>query len=161
MHAILAKKMKLRGKTTIILIVLLVVAVALNVVWSDYTQREQAEAEMLEKARILTYEMDAVWEFMEMCIRDRVYMEDEGIVRKCDSCYLLREKGESPACVAACPMRALDFGEVSDLRGAFGDAADLAPLPPSDATQPNLAITLPRHAARAAEGSIENAREIV
>lgn len=66
MHAILAKKMKLRGKTTIILIVLLVVAVALNVVWSDYTQREQAEAEMLEKARILTYEMDAVWEFMDM-----------------------------------------------------------------------------------------------
>lgn len=60
------KKMKLRGKTSVVLIVLLVVAVALNVAWSDYTQREQAEAEMLEKARILTYEMDAVWEFMDM-----------------------------------------------------------------------------------------------
>ena len=60
------KKMKLRGKTTIVLIVLLVVSVALNVVWSDSTQREQAEAEMLEKARILSYEMDAVWEFMDM-----------------------------------------------------------------------------------------------
>ena len=48
------KKMKLRGKTAIVLIVLLVVAVALNVAWSDYTQREQAEAEMLEKARILS-----------------------------------------------------------------------------------------------------------
>ena len=59
-------KMKLRGKTTIVLIVLLVVSVALNVVWSDSTQREQAEAEMLEKARILSYEMDAVWEFMDM-----------------------------------------------------------------------------------------------
>lgn len=60
------KKVKLRGKTTVVLIVLLVVAVALNVAWSDSTQREQAEAEMLEKARILTHEMDAVWEFMDM-----------------------------------------------------------------------------------------------
>ena len=60
------KKMKLRGKTTIVLIVLLVVSVALNVAWSDSTQREQAEAEMLEKARILSHEMDAVWEFMDM-----------------------------------------------------------------------------------------------
>lgn len=59
-------KIKLRGKTTIMLIVLLVVAVALNVAWSDFTQREQAQEEMLEKARILTYEMSAVWEFMDM-----------------------------------------------------------------------------------------------
>ena len=58
--------MKLRGKTTIVLVVLLVTSVALNVVWSDYTQRDQARAEMLEKARILSSEMSAVWEFMDM-----------------------------------------------------------------------------------------------
>lgn len=85
----------------------------------------------------------------------------QGLSVKCDGCASRVLAGEKPVCVEACPLRALDFGEVSDLRGAFGDAADLAPLPPSDATQPNLAITLPRHAARAAEGSIENAREIV
>ena len=71
------KKMKLRGKTAIVLIVLLVVAVALNVAWSDYTQREQAEAEMLEKARILSYEMDAVWEFMDMN-QDRIDTDSDG-----------------------------------------------------------------------------------
>lgn len=60
------KKMKLRGKTSIVLVVLLVASVALNVIWSDYTQRTQARAEMLEKARILSSEMSAVWEFMDM-----------------------------------------------------------------------------------------------
>lgn len=60
------KKMKLRGKTSIVLVVLLVASVALNVIWSDYTQRTQAKAEMLEKARILSSEMSAVWEFMDM-----------------------------------------------------------------------------------------------
>ena len=49
-----------------------------------------------------------------------VYMEDEGIVRKCDACYLLREKGESPACVAACPMRCLDFGDLEELKAKYG-----------------------------------------
>lgn len=60
------KKMKLRGKTSIVLVVLLVASVALNVVWSDSTHRDQAKAEMLEKARILSSEMSAVWEFMDM-----------------------------------------------------------------------------------------------
>lgn len=71
------RKMRLRGKTTIILVVLLMAAVALNVAWIAYTQRMQAEAEMLEKARILTYEMDAVWEFMDMN-QDRIDTDSDG-----------------------------------------------------------------------------------
>ncbi len=76
-RAVAMKRAKLRGKMAIVLIVLLVVAVALNVVWSDSTQREQAEAEMLEKARILTYEMDAVWEFMDMN-QERIDTDSDG-----------------------------------------------------------------------------------
>lgn len=84
-----------------------------------------------------------------------------GFSVKCDGCEARVFTGEKPICVEACPLRALEFGEVSDLRAKFGSAADLAPLPASDATQPSLVITLPRNAVRAAEGSIGNAREIV
>lgn len=71
-----------------------------------------------------------------------VYMEDEGIVRKCDSCYLLREKGESPACVAACPMRALDFGDLEELKAKYGSdlVSDINGLPDSSQTTPSLLI---------------------
>lgn len=72
-----------------------------------------------------------------------VYMEDEGIVRKCDSCYLLREKGESPACVAACPMRALDFGDLEELKVKYGSdlVSDINGLPDSLQTTPSLLIS--------------------
>ena len=71
-----------------------------------------------------------------------VYMEAEGIVRKCDSCYLLREKGESPACVAACPMRCLDFGDLEELKAKYGDdlVSDINGLPDSSETTPSLLI---------------------
>lgn len=34
----------------------------------------------------------------------------------CDLCSELREIGEDPACVASCPMRALEFGDIDELR---------------------------------------------
>ncbi|MDO4291516.1 MAG: hypothetical protein Q4C41_09860 [Eggerthellaceae bacterium] len=36
----------------------------------------------------------------------------------CDTCATLRAEGEEPACVAACPQHALEFGDVEDLRRA-------------------------------------------
>lgn len=39
----------------------------------------------------------------------------DGTAGKCDGCFSLRAEGETPACVAACPMRALDFGEREEL----------------------------------------------
>lgn len=71
-----------------------------------------------------------------------VYLEDEGIVRKCDSCYVLRKKGEQPACVAACPMRALDFGDVEELKQKYGSdlVSDIDGLPDSSQTEAHLLI---------------------
>jgi hypothetical protein len=60
------KNLKTQFKITIFLIVLLVVAVALNVVWSSNSQRRQAEKEMLEKTQILDQEMRAVWDFIDI-----------------------------------------------------------------------------------------------
>ena len=34
----------------------------------------------------------------------------------CDLCTDLRELGEDPACVASCPMRAIEFGDLDELR---------------------------------------------
>ncbi len=34
----------------------------------------------------------------------------------CDTCAALRAQGEQPACVAACPQHALEFGEITQLR---------------------------------------------
>lgn len=50
------------------------------------------------------------------------YREDEQLAGKCDSCKPLRDRGEVPMCVAACPLRAIDFGEWDDLSAAHPDA---------------------------------------
>ena len=36
-------------------------------------------------------------------------------VRGCNLCTELRELGEEPACVASCPQRALEFGDIEEL----------------------------------------------
>lgn len=65
------------------------------------------------------------------------------VVRKCDSCRALRAAGEDPACVAACPMRALEFGDFEALKAAHGDAVrDIAILPDSGQTGPRTLITI-------------------
>lgn len=42
--------------------------------------------------------------------------EELSIVNKCDVCVYLRDKGKNPACVDACPNRALDFGDLEELK---------------------------------------------
>ena len=61
-------------------------------------------------------------------------------MRKCDTCLDRREKGLNPACVDACPQRALDFGPIDELRKKYGDCAAIAPLPDASVTKPNLVI---------------------
>lgn len=66
-----------------------------------------------------------------------VYFEEEKVVRKCNACIELRANGEQPACVAACPMRALEFGPIDELMAAHPDAVkDIAILPDSATTNP-------------------------
>ena len=65
------------------------------------------------------------------------FNEELNVAMKCDACIQLREAGEDPACVAACPMRALEFGPIEDLRKAHPDAvSDIAILPDSSGTKP-------------------------
>lgn len=67
---------------------------------------------------------------------------DLGISRKCDSCKALRDAGKRPACVDACMMRCLDFGDLDELKEKYGDnlVSDQMFLPSSEDTCPSLLI---------------------
>lgn len=70
------------------------------------------------------------------------FMEELQIVHKCDACADRRAAGKNPACVDACYMRALDFGEIDDLKDRYGDnlVSDLPFLPSSELTHPALVV---------------------
>ncbi len=65
----------------------------------------------------------------------------QGVMTKCDFCSDLIDAGKSPACVAACQMRVLHFGDIDELRAQFGDVDDVYPLPDPTLTQPSLVLT--------------------
>ena len=66
----------------------------------------------------------------------------KGVMTKCGTCTDLRTLGAEPACVTSCPMRALEFGEISVLRKKYGSNADMFSLPSSKLTKPNIVIGL-------------------
>src|SRR3546814_6222972 len=62
------------------------------------------------------------------------------MMTKCDTCYDLRAQGGNPVCVDSCPMRAIEFGLISELRAKHGTNADAEGLPSSSRTHPNLVV---------------------
>lgn len=75
-----------------------------------------------------------------------LYDPDRGYMTKCDFCVDELEQGLPPACVAACPLRALDFGELSELVARHGPSPLVHPLPDNTLTEPALLLTAHRHA---------------
>ncbi len=59
---------------------------------------------------------------------------DAGRSVKCDGCTRRVAEGGAPVCVEACPLRALDFGPIDELREKYGAVADVPPLPDATAT---------------------------
>ncbi|MCM3724213.1 dimethylsulfoxide reductase subunit B [Neobacillus cucumis] len=68
------------------------------------------------------------------------YNKREFKSNKCDFCIDLQEKGEEPVCVAACPMRAIEFGPIEELRKKYGTVSQIKGMPSNTLTQPNLVI---------------------
>lgn len=68
------------------------------------------------------------------------YNPSIGMMTKCDTCYDLREKGQNPVCMDSCPMRAIEFGLISELRARYGTNANITGLPDSSVTHPNLIV---------------------
>jgi anaerobic dimethyl sulfoxide reductase subunit B (iron-sulfur subunit) len=77
------------------------------------------------------------------------------VVTKCHFCYDYLALGEPPACVAACPMRALDFGDLSELSKKYAGTREIFPLPEASLTEPALIIKPHRDAARASKDTAE------
>ena len=69
------------------------------------------------------------------------YDAENGVMSKCNFCADYLEEGKSPACVASCPMRVLDFGELKEMQKKYGNISEVYPLPSAGITKPNFVIT--------------------
>ena len=68
----------------------------------------------------------------------------DGIVKvdttKCEACWERLDAGETPVCVSACPLRALDSGPIEELKAKYGDVRQIYPMVDPSMTQPNFII---------------------
>ena len=88
---------------------------------------------------------------------------EAGHSAKCDLCADRLDAGKSPICVEACPLRALEFGDIDELRAAHPEAVDgIAPLAAPDATTPSVAILACPAAKEPGDttGTIANPKEV-
>jgi len=85
-----------------------------------------------------------------------------GQMTKCDFCREELEQGGVPSCVAACPTRALQFGEYDQLAARYESGLLMAPLPATELTEPNLILESHRNAqpAQVRTGAICNPEEV-
>ncbi|MCL5257483.1 MAG: dimethylsulfoxide reductase subunit B [Chloroflexi bacterium] len=90
------------------------------------------------------------------------YDAEHGLTTKCSFCADCIDAGLPPSCVAACPMRALDFGDKADLEARYGDHDTVPPLPDSALTGPSLVVAPHQEAERARreEASVANWEEV-
>ena len=59
---------------------------------------------------------------------------------KCDGCVARTSRGMMPVCVESCPERALEFGDIEELRRKHGLVDAVAPLPAASLTKPSIVI---------------------
>ena len=87
------------------------------------------------------------------------YDAELDVAKKCILC--LDEPNEdgspNPACAQACPMRALEFGKLDELRAAYGTVNTIGIF--GDSTYPNVVITPRSEADLAAEVELLNPNE--
>lgn len=91
-----------------------------------------------------------------------VFDGDQGKMTKCDFCEDELAEDRPPACVAACPMRAMDYGPIDELRERYGDLDEIEPLPSASISQPAIVFGPHRQARTkgAQDGHIANLEEV-
>ena len=65
---------------------------------------------------------------------------ETGQMSKCDFCVDLLAEGKNPICVDTCPLNAIKFGKIKDLRAKYGHLSQVQGLPDFTITHPNLVI---------------------
>ncbi|MFT3895539.1 MAG: dimethyl sulfoxide reductase anchor subunit [Anaerolineales bacterium] len=92
------------------------------------------------------------------------YNADAGHMTKCDFCVDQLEQGLPPACVAACPLRVLEYGEAEAQKGIpLWDTQSTEhpfPMPAYSHTQPHLAVQPHPAMSRMEEKFVANLEEI-
>jgi anaerobic dimethyl sulfoxide reductase subunit B (iron-sulfur subunit) len=81
--------------------------------------------------------------------------ESAGVMTKCSFCAEDLDSGLPPSCVAACPLRALDYGERAELEKEYGKLEDIFPLPEAGLTKPSLALTPHQDSQRSEQGTAD------
>jgi len=81
---------------------------------------------------------------------------------KCNLCSERVAENQAPICVESCPLRALEYGDIEELRSKYGDEAAIAPLPDPSQTDPNLVITQVKQAKKSGDtsGMVANEHEV-
>ncbi len=69
------------------------------------------------------------------------YNAEKGHMTKCDGCYSRVAEGKQPICVESCPLRALEFGPIEELRQKHGTLAAVAPLPRAHFTKNPISLS--------------------
>ena len=81
----------------------------------------------------------------------------DGLSHKCNMCVDESQDGTpNPTCVRACPIRALAFGPIDELREKYGTAATIGEL--TDTTGPNVVFGLHRDSSLG--GTLRNPLEV-
>lgn len=90
------------------------------------------------------------------------FNEEMNANTKCDFCVDLLARGENPACVDACPYRAIEYGPLDELQARHGNLTDPAPLPDPEITNPSVIYGPHRdtQTSQGATGEIMNLEEV-
>ena len=90
------------------------------------------------------------------------FNHEKGIMEKCNLCYDYVLEGKRPSCVDSCPTRALDFGEVDELKKNHIYKDHIHPLPKQDLTKPSVLINPHKNALKDenANAEISNLEEV-
>lgn len=86
---------------------------------------------------------------------------DKGHSVKCDGCADYVAKGEKPACMMACPARAIQFGPVEEI-AKMGERLNIAPMPDPSYTNPNSYVKPCEDAkpSSSKDGRVANLKEV-
>ena len=88
---------------------------------------------------------------------------EKGHSVKCNGCAERVAEGKNPICVDACPLRALGFGPIEDIRKKYDGVDSVPPLPDASYTHPNIVVKKCPAAARAKNvaGLVANPLEVM
>jgi anaerobic dimethyl sulfoxide reductase subunit B (iron-sulfur subunit) len=84
--------------------------------------------------------------------------QEKATVGKCDFCRSRIDNGENPACVDACLMRCIDWGDYAELQTKYGAPVTVPPLP-EPTTGPSYVLKPNRFALEGVQGRITNSAE--